>query len=207
MKRYPPIIARPPRHVRVPAFSPVPLRGRGDGWTPLRQAAFLGALAETGSVVAAARKVGMARETAYRLRRRAGAESFAAAWDKVMGAQTPPKWKVTAAERLQRALVGLLKPVMYGGRHVATVVKPDDAALLAQLAQLGRANVGSGKASGGCGRSQRFARPSQSPFDARIALFGDENLTGTPRDTPGRSRTGEPFPACRDAGPTRGTRR
>lgn len=207
MKTYPPIASRPPRHVRVPAFVPVPLRDRGDGWTPLRQAAFLGALAETGSVVAAARRVGMARETAYRLRRKAGAESFAAAWNKVTGVQTQPKWKVTAAERLQRALVGQLKPVMYGGRHVATVEKPDDSALLGQLAQLARADRGGGKAGGGGGRSQRFASPSRSTFDAGIALFGDEKLRGTPRDRPGRSRTDGPFPGYRDAGPTSGTRR
>lgn len=207
MKTYPPIVVRPPRHVRVPAFVPVPLRGRGDGWTALRQAAFLGALAETGSVVAAARRVGMARETAYRLRRKAGAESFAAAWDKVTGGETGPKWKVTASERLQRALVGLLKPVMYGGRHVGTVQKPDNSALLAQLAQLGRAEPGSGKRGGAARRSQGFARPPRSTFDTGIALFGDEDLRGTPRDRPGRSRTDGPFPGYRDAGPTSGTRR
>ena len=211
MKNYPPIIARPPRHVRVPAFVPVPLRGRGDGWMPLRQAAFLGARAETGSVVAAARRVGMARETAYRLRRKAGAESFAAAWDKVTGGNTAPKWKVTADERLQRALVGLLKPVMYGGRHVGTVQKHDNSALLGQLAQLDRADPDRCARGGGGGRSQGFARPSRSTYDAGIALFepedGPGNLTGTPRDKPGRSRTGGPSPACRDAGPTSGTRR
>jgi hypothetical protein len=204
MKRYPPIVARPPRHVRVPAFSPVPLRGRGDGWTPLRQAAFLGALAETGSVVAAARKVAMARETAYRLRRRAGAESFAAAWDKVTGRVTAPPAKVTSDARMQRALYGLLKPVMYGGRHVGTVRKADNSALLGHLAQLDR-----GLAEGhmGPGRSQSFALPPRSTFGAGFAPPTGENLRGKPRDTPGRSRTGEPFPACRDAGPTRGTRR
>lgn len=211
MKTYPPIAVRPPRHVRVPAFVPVPLRGRGDGWTALRQAAFLGALAETGSVVAAARRVGMARETAYRLRRKAGAESFAATWDqvagKVTGGETAPKWKVTAEERLQRALVGVLKPVMYGGRHVGAIRKPDNSALLGHLAQLDRADFGSAEPGGGSGRSQGFARPSRSTFDAGISPFVHEKLTGTPRDRPGRSRTDGPFPGYRDAGPTSGTRR
>ena len=43
----------------MPAFAPVRSRARRDGWHPLRQAEFVGALAETGSVSAAARRVGM----------------------------------------------------------------------------------------------------------------------------------------------------
>ena len=73
----------PPRR-RVPKFTPVPLRYRRDGWTPGRQADFLGRLCETWSVAAAARHVGMTRESAYRLREKPGAESFAAAWDFIL---------------------------------------------------------------------------------------------------------------------------
>lgn len=124
----------------VPAFAPVPLRHRGDGWTPLRQAAFLGALAETGCVRTAARRVGLSRETAYRLRKRPGAGSFAAAWDKVLGRESGPARKVTPDELRQRALFGLLKPRMYGGRHVSTVRKADNSALLRFLAQIARSN-------------------------------------------------------------------
>ena len=51
-----------PAYARVPPFLPVPLRARADGWTPERQARFIGLLAETGSVVEAARAVGMSRE-------------------------------------------------------------------------------------------------------------------------------------------------
>ena len=69
---------------RVPAFTPVPLRYRRDGWTPGRQADFLGHLVETWNVAAAARHVGKSRESAYRLRDRPGAESFAAAWDAIL---------------------------------------------------------------------------------------------------------------------------
>jgi molybdenum-dependent DNA-binding transcriptional regulator ModE len=126
------------RHVRVPAFAPVPLRARADGWTPWRQAAFLGALAETGAVEAAARKVGMTRETAYRLRRRPGAASFSATWDAAVGRRTTLARKVTAQERAARALEGLLKVRMYAGRHVATERKYDNSALLGLLGRLGR---------------------------------------------------------------------
>lgn len=63
------------------SFTPVALdRARHDGWTPQAQRGFIAALFATGSVGAAARSVGMTRMSAYRLRKRAGAESFAAAW-------------------------------------------------------------------------------------------------------------------------------
>lgn len=68
----------PRRRPRIPAFAPVPTRTRRDGWTLSRQAQFIGALAETGPAAAAAARVGMRRESAWRLRSRAGAESFAA---------------------------------------------------------------------------------------------------------------------------------
>lgn len=59
---------------------------RSDGWTPARQLAFLETLARTRSVSLAAKSAGMSREGAYRLRRRAGAALFAAAWDRALGA-------------------------------------------------------------------------------------------------------------------------
>lgn len=64
------------------AFTPVPmLRRRANGWTPERQQRFIYALQVMGAVGPAARAVGMGRASAYRLRDRAGAESFAEAWD------------------------------------------------------------------------------------------------------------------------------
>lgn len=68
-----------------PDFTPVPLaRTRHDGWTPERQRAFLTALAATGTASAAAKMVGMSRKSAYALRARADAGSFADAWDKAI---------------------------------------------------------------------------------------------------------------------------
>lgn len=128
-------------HCRVPAFAPVPLRARADGWTPLKQAAFLGALAVTGSVRAAAARVGMSRESAYRLRRRAGAASFAHAWDVTLRRQVTPAPKVTAEELAPRAIHGLLKPMIHAGRHVATAHKADDSALLRLLRQFDRSSL------------------------------------------------------------------
>jgi hypothetical protein len=67
---------RPPRT----PFSPVPTKARHDGWTPARQSAFIETLAATKSVTLACKAVGMSPVTAYDLRKRPGAESFAAAW-------------------------------------------------------------------------------------------------------------------------------
>ncbi|WP_305097137.1 hypothetical protein [Croceibacterium aestuarii] len=73
-----------PAYARVPPFLPVPLRARAGGWTHQKQAALIGFLAETGCVAEAARRVGMSRMGAWRLRRRPGAAGLAHAWDTVM---------------------------------------------------------------------------------------------------------------------------
>jgi len=121
----------PPQRQRrqVPAFTPVPLRYRTDGWTPLRQAAFLGVLAETLCVSAAARAVGMGRESAYRLREKPGAESFAAAWDKVLA--NPGESRMSTHDLLwHRAEYGKIRPVMRRGRCVGMTTSLDNDALI-----------------------------------------------------------------------------
>ncbi|GGI79225.1 hypothetical protein GCM10007973_14810 [Polymorphobacter multimanifer] len=57
------------------------LTTRHDGWTPARQAIFLTALADIGSVSQAAAVAGMSRAAAYALRRHPDAGDFRAAWD------------------------------------------------------------------------------------------------------------------------------
>ena len=144
-----------PRRPRIPAFVPVPTRARRDGWTLARQAQFIGALAETGSVAAAAARVGMSRESAWRLRSREGAESFAAAWDvaRVFGEADPPplppKRKITPGERRWRAFGVLVRVVMRRGRHAWTEQKPDNCAILRWLAVLDRSVLAGGWASSG----------------------------------------------------------
>ena len=134
------------RFARLPAFHPVPLRGRADGWLPWKQAAFVGYLAQTLSVAKAARLVGMSRESAYRLRARAGAQEFAAAWDQALGrgladmaAVTRAARKVTPGLAWEHALAGRVRPVMRGGRLTSVTHKPDDIALLQRIGQLDRA--------------------------------------------------------------------
>jgi hypothetical protein len=123
------------RMPRVPRFCPVPLRTRRDGWTARRQADFLGKLAETGSVAGACEAVGMSRKSAYALRARPAAESFAAAWDAALGL---PVRKVTVTNLSYLAHHGWLRPIMFRGRYCGISQTPDNSALLRLLARLER---------------------------------------------------------------------
>src|SRR3954452_22444749 len=66
---------------RIIPFTPAPLRARYDGWTIEKQYAFIEALAETGIVEEACRRVGMSRTSADNLRRRPCGGPFRRAWD------------------------------------------------------------------------------------------------------------------------------
>ena len=142
-------LARKPRahqrRKRPPFFRPVPLCARADGWSETRQCGFLAALYVTGSVAAAARSVGMSRASAYRLRERAGAQSFARAWDRVL---TPPGSghvpaakedfrKVTLRELNRRLDSDLVQPVIYRGRMCGIRRKHDSSALFRLLRRTG----------------------------------------------------------------------
>ncbi len=96
----------------LPDFAPVPRKYRHDGWTPDRQRAFIGALADTGSVSRACRHVNMSPEGAYYLRRQRGSESFRRAWEAALdlGVQ---RLKDIAYER---AIDGQLSPVFVAGK-------------------------------------------------------------------------------------------
>ena len=62
----------------APYLHPAPRR---NSITPAKQRAFIATLAATGIVTQAARSIGVSLEALYRLRRLAGAEGFAAAWE------------------------------------------------------------------------------------------------------------------------------
>lgn len=99
------------------AFIPVAFeRVRPDGWTERRQQDFITALATMGSVLHAARAVGMTKRSAYQLRDRPGAGSFAAAWDLALA-----MGYADAFDRaLERATVGITIPRYYKGKQVGT---------------------------------------------------------------------------------------
>ncbi len=137
-----------PRRSRPPHFTPVQLRARCDGWTPDVQCAFLAALYLTGSVSAAAHRVGRSRATAYALRKRPGAESFAAAWDHVLAGPAEPgcppqrrrkvaDWrKLTLKDVIWRHRIGLWRPIIYRGKMRGIARKPDNSALLRIISRL-----------------------------------------------------------------------
>jgi len=128
-----------PAYARVPPFLPVPVRSRRDGWSDERQGRFIGFLAETGCVAEAARRVGMSRMSAWRLRRRRGAESLAEAWDAVLamragGAEDRAARKVTRVELIARAIDGPIHVRMWRGKFAWAGRKPSDSAAMRVLA-------------------------------------------------------------------------
>ena len=101
----------------LPAFAPVPrLKDRSNGWKPQVQAAFIEALADTGSVVAACRRVGRSDNGAYQLRRQPGAEEFAAAWEAALDHGVRRIEDVA----MDRALYGVEVPVYCFGNLVGS---------------------------------------------------------------------------------------
>lgn len=116
------------------AFTPVPVKPRHDGWIVARQRGFILRLAACGCVSAAAGGVGMSARAAYALRKRPGAEGFAASWDRALG------WGVdrTTDVALERALGGEVRPIFYRGRKIGERVVHDDRLAIAVLGRLNR---------------------------------------------------------------------
>jgi len=64
-----------------PAAQPAPRPNADYRWTAAKALAFLDALAKSGSIAAAARAVGMSRQSAYRLRPRLEGGPLAGGWE------------------------------------------------------------------------------------------------------------------------------
>lgn len=114
----------------IPDFAPVPMRRRRrNGWTEAKQRHFIAELARHGMVRLAADAVRMGRASAYRLRERPGAESFAEAWDIAMD-----MGRGSVIERaMARAREPVVTPVFYGGRQIGRIERPNDALIMATL--------------------------------------------------------------------------
>ncbi len=121
---------QPDGHGHNPAdydWVPVLRKRRRDGWSPEKQRAFIGALADCGSVVEAARSVGMSDAACYKLRRAPGAEGFAAAWDAALDAATARLADIA----FDRAMNGVDDVVLdRDGNHVYTKRKYNDRLLM-----------------------------------------------------------------------------
>jgi hypothetical protein len=103
--------------VTLPAFTPVPRQcRRHDGWTADRQQRFIEALADLGSVRAAAHAVNMTPEGAYHLRRHPEAGEFRQAWEAALALGVQRLEDVA----MERALHGVEVPVYHFGAVVGT---------------------------------------------------------------------------------------
>lgn len=118
---------RPARPGQLPAFVPVPRAcNRHDGWTEQRQRGFIAALADTGSVKAAAHAVNMTPESAYQLRRHPEAHSFRQAWEAALALGVQQLEDVA----MERALHGTQVPVYSYGKLIGTRTVYNDRLLM-----------------------------------------------------------------------------
>ena len=101
-------------HKPLIPFTPVPVRPRHDGWTVERQYAFIEALAETGIVEEACRRVGMSRTSADNLRRRPCGVHFRRAWETAMDYSLHR----IEEEAFARSRHGVARPIFYKGEQV-----------------------------------------------------------------------------------------
>lgn len=125
------------------AFTPVPRqRKRRRGWSPARQREFIAHLAETGSVRAACRRMGVGEHQVYVLRNHPDGASFAAAWEAAldMGIQ---RIEDTA---MDRALNGVEAPVFYHGEKVGERTVYNDRLLMFLLSNRASARFAHGNA-------------------------------------------------------------
>ena len=114
-------------------YRPVPqTKARADGWTAARQRRFLTVLAETGCVSEACNWSGVSSRSAYRLRQRADAGAFSAAWDQALRLATVRLTTVA----YERAIRGTVKEIWKGGELAGTTRMPSDKLLVSLLGHL-----------------------------------------------------------------------
>ena len=102
-----------PKHPLIP-FEPVPVRPRHDGWTVEKQYAFIEALAETGIVEEACRRVDMSRTSADNLRRRPEGVHFRRAWE----AAIDYSLHLIEEDAFTRSRRGVARPIFHKGEQV-----------------------------------------------------------------------------------------
>lgn len=119
-----------PEGVPIPAFTPWRAkRERLGGWSPATQRAFIHELTRIGSVEAAAKAVGKTSRSAYDLRDKAGAESFAAAWEAAKLSGQDHARRVA----IERALHGEMVPTFRAGQFTGYKIVYNDRMLIAAI--------------------------------------------------------------------------
>jgi hypothetical protein len=95
-------------------FRARPRRPRRDGWTVEKQYAFIEALAETGIVEEACRRVGMSRTSADNLRRRPCGVHFRRAWEAAVDYSL---YRIEE-DAFTRSRQGVARPIFHKGEQV-----------------------------------------------------------------------------------------
>ncbi len=98
----------------APKFEPATPRPRRDGWSADKQIRFIEALAEGASVDSAARRVGMTRDSAYKLARRPCGGAFREGWDAALDCNMP---QVEQAA-IRRSVECVARPIFHKGEQV-----------------------------------------------------------------------------------------
>lgn len=123
----------------TPHFTPAPTRKQRAGWTAEKQRRFIEHLSLTGCVGEACALVGVASSSAYRLRNKAGAESFARAWDAALHL-SPTRLTAIAFDR---AINGRVERFYKEGELVMERRMPSDHLLTWLLSRLDPLRFGS----------------------------------------------------------------
>ncbi len=113
----------------APAFMPVPVQPRHDGWSAEKQRGFIAMLADSGSVSAAAASQGMRPESAYKLRRHPQADAFRRAWAAALAVGVQRLTDLA----IERAIHGVAEPVFYKGEIVGERRRYDNKLLMFTL--------------------------------------------------------------------------
>ncbi|ABC62686.1 hypothetical protein [Erythrobacter litoralis] len=157
------------------------------GWTPRRQAVFLRELAATHNVSAAARAVGMSRQSAYRVRARLQGQPFDLAWQ----AAFRTRFDALAEKALQLAMEGTEVPHFHQGELIHTSRRHDTRLMLGLLAL-----------------KDRLRRSPPSSREPAFAYDGDDlgELIARVEEGPERWRDGldEEYAAKRERAPREG---
>lgn len=112
------------------AFTPATgFTERHNGWTERRPRDFIKALSIMGVVSRAAKAVGMTKQSAYVLRRRPEAQSWARAWDAALQMGYDRTFEIAR----DRAITGVVRLRYYKGREVGTRTTFDYRLALAAL--------------------------------------------------------------------------
>ena len=155
-------------HKPLITFEPVPVRPRHDGWTAERQIAFIEKLADTNSITAACKHVGMSRESVRKLRRRPGARAFRDACDAALDCGYADV-EEAAAERSKN---GVPRPIFYKGEQVGEWRQFDERLTMFLLRFRRRHRFGAGVDAPTYPPPIDYGPNEQIPFDPESELDG-----------------------------------